>query len=567
MLTSLAHAALALAAVIAVWRALQQAWVTELAPDEPVLLALRVSFPLMAAAGSALAIAAGRLGGRELLFVALDAASLFGLLLGVFLLSLGPFSREVAGVVLVLVLAIRLAPAAWWIASRAAPAWLVFAASFVAYAVLAIWFRASSLPLGDQVFYLLATERLGQGTVHAEIDPSAFRALLGTESTDIDRATHVADTPVGPRLVQGYAIPILLLPGHALLGPLGAYLTVALFAAWTSAQTYLLLRETVARPALAGAVWLLAAFLPPLLPLATHVYPNVFGAAALVTAYRLLLTAPVRSPGLAGALLAATFFLTPRDGLAFVALAPFALRLGPALASPFFATALAVLALAVVVNTALYALPLPYAGYVYGTAAAQAAVGLPSFTFFFWVGLPAILFDRTFGIAGSAPWLFLAALGAYAALRIDRARLLPAAAAIAVTLVALSLFRYWEGGYAPPNRYLVNVLPLAAPFVAHGLGIALARPSVRVVAIGLVALSALAGLLLAAVPTLGLNTAFDHRLQDLLDDVLGLNPLGWLPSFQPVSEDWYVAAYLRLVPAVALVAILAWLGVRRTERA
>src|SRR5207247_472178 len=92
-------------------------------------------------------------------------------------------------------------------------------------------------------------------------------------------------------------------------------------------------------------------------------------------------------------------------------------------------------------------------------AAAQTPTAEPSLTFRVWVGLPAILYDRTFGVAGSAPWLFIGALGAAAALRARR-DLMPAAVAIAVSLLALSVYRYWEGGYAPPARYMVEVVPL-----------------------------------------------------------------------------------------------------------
>ena len=177
-----------------------------------------------------------------------------------------------------------------------------------------------------------------------------------------------------------------------------------------------------------------------------------------------------------------------------------------------------------------------------------------------WVGLPAILYDRTFGVAGSAPWLFIGALGAAAALRARR-DLMPAAVAIAVSLLALSVYRYWEGGYAPPARYMVEVVPLAAPFVAYGL----ARRDLwsRAFAALALGLGALAALLIAALPARALNSAFEGKLQELYDAVLGLNPLGWLPSFQPVTPDWYVAAYLRLVPALLLTAALAWWGWRR----
>jgi len=68
-------------------------------------------------------------------------------------------------------------------------------------------------------------------------------------------------------------------------------------------------------------VWTMSSFLPPLVTLSTFIYPNVIAAAVIVTAYRLLFTRPARSIALGAALLATTLVLTPRDGIALVALA------------------------------------------------------------------------------------------------------------------------------------------------------------------------------------------------------------------------------------------------------
>jgi len=232
----------------------------------------------------------------------------------------------------------------------------------------------------------------------------------------------------------------------------------------------------------------------------------------------------------------------------------------------FAIAAAGVVLIAALASFLIYGIPVPYAGYLVWLVAPSA--GLPpesTFTFYFWVGLPAMLFDRALGVAAFAPWLFIAAAGAAPALRADRARLLPAAVTIAVTLFALSLFRYWEGGYAPPGRYLLDVLPLAAPFVAYGLFRMRSAP-LRAVAFALVALGVIATLAYAAVPTTALNTAFDDKLQELLDAVFGASPIGWLPSFQPTTRDWYIAAYARVIPAVVGVGALAWLGIRVRAR-
>src|SRR5260221_6161504 len=130
-----------------------------------------------------------------------------------------------------------------------------------------------------------------------------------------------------------------------------------------------------------------------------------------------MFTRPARSIALGAVLLGSTLFLTPRDGIALFTLAPFVTD-----RRRFAIAAGAVAVLSVIADAVLYGVPLPYAGYIFGTAAAQTLTGEPSLTFQFWVGLPAILFDRTFCVAGSAPWLFLALVRVLPAWRLRPAR-------------------------------------------------------------------------------------------------------------------------------------------------
>jgi hypothetical protein len=465
-----------------------------------------------------------------------------------------------------LILAARLVPAAWWTIRFGAPPLFVFALCLSAYSGIATWRVASSLPLGDQVFYLLAADRLTHGDLDATIDPARFSALVGIPPQASDVPMHVANAPAGPRQIQGYVLSALIAPGWIVAGELGATLVIAALAAWAALQTWLLLGETVPDPRVARVTWALFALLAPFTTLAAHIYPNALAAALITTGYRYAFTARHRRYAIAGAVLGATAFLNPRDGLVLLTLAPFVFMHGRAAFTRFAVSAAAVVLVAALTSLVAYGIPLPYAGYLVWLVAPSA--GLPpesTFTFYFWVGLPAMLFDRTFGIAGFAPWLFIAAAGVAVALRAARARLLPAAVTIAASLAVLSLFRYWEGGYAPPGRYLLDVLPLAAPFVAYGLAGMRSAP-LRAVAVALVALGVIATLAYAAVPTTALNTAFDDKLQQIQGALFGASPSGWLPSFQPTTQDWYVGAYLRVVPAFAGAAALAWLGLRARAR-
>jgi hypothetical protein len=564
-MTTLAHALFGLALTLTTWRALTQEWPDQFG-DPAVASALRLLIPFAAASGSALSIAAGRLGGDPARSFRHDALSAVGLFVGLAFIALGPTPRDAVGLAAMLILAARLVPAAWWTIRFGAPPLFVFALCLSAYGGIATWRVAASLPLGDQVFYLLAAERLTHGDLDATIDPARFIALVGIPPQPSDVPMHVANAPVGPRQIQGYLLSALVVPGWIVAGQLGATLVVAVLAAWAAMQTWLLLGETVPDPRVARVTWALFALLAPFTTLAAHIYPNALAAALITTGYRYAFTARHPRHALAGALLGATAFLNPRDGLVLLTLAPFAFGLGRAAVTRFAVSAAAVVLLAALASFIAYGIPVPYAGYLVWLVAPSA--GLPpesTFTFYFWVGLPAMLFDRALGVAGFAPWLFIGAVGVASALRAARARLVPAAVTIAATLVALSLFRYWEGGYAPPGRYLLDVLPLAAPFVAYGLTRMRSVP-LRAVAFALVAIGAIATLMYAAVPTTALNTAFDDKLQDLLDAMFGASPIGWLPSFQPTTRDWYVGAYLRAVPAIAAVAALVWLGNRARAR-
>jgi hypothetical protein len=563
--TTLAHVLFGLALTLTTWRALMQDWPEQFG-DPAVASALLLLIPLAAAAGSALSVVAGRLGGDPVRSFRHDALSAVGLFVGLLFIALGPAPRDAIGLAAVLILAARLVPVAWWTIRFGAPPLFVFALCLSAYSGIATWRVASSLPLGDQVFYLLAADRLTHGDLDATIDAARFQDLVGIPPQPSDVPMHVANTPVGPRQIQGYALSALILPGWIVAGQLGATLVIAALAAWAAMQTWLLLGETVPDARVARGTWALFALLAPFTTLAAHIYPNALAAALITTGYRYAFTARHRRYALAGAVLGATAFLNPRDGLVLLTLAPFVFMSGRAMFMRFAVAASAVVLVAAFTSLVAYGIPLPYAGYFVWLIAPSA--GLPpesTFTFYFWVGLPAMLFDRALGVATFAPWLFIAAAGVASALRVDRARLLPAAVTIAASLAVLSLFRYWEGGYAPPGRYLLDVLPLASPFVAFGLARMRSTP-LRAVAFALIALGVVATLAYAAVPTTALNTAFDDKLQEILDAIFGASPIGWLPSFQPTTPDWYIGAYTRVVPAIVGVAALVWIGMRAKAR-
>jgi hypothetical protein len=88
-------------------------------------------------------------------------------------------------------------------------------------------------------------------------------------------------------------------------------------------------------------------------------------------------------------------------------------------------------------------------------------------------GLPGLFLDQEFGLFVYAPVLALAAPGFLHLVRRDRARALAAAALVAVVVLTASPWHMWRGGFNPPGRFLVPVVPalvvLAAGALAGGL--------------------------------------------------------------------------------------------------
>ncbi len=524
---------------------------------------IRVVAGASLAASLLAALAASRTGRQTLL---LDLATLPALALAVARPAAAPITRDLAGLLLVAMLFARLAPvAAAILRGRLADARFAFLASLVLYVAVGSWGTVGMYAQGDQPVYLLGAESLRRGTVDL-LDTyrggTRYVSLVGEDLTDDDLRDHVVKRAEGGRPVQGYGLAVLVLPGWIVADRVGAAWMIALAGAAASALTFVLLREVVGAGWQAGAAWLLTAALAPLLPVTTSAIPNAPGAALLVAAFRWLFAAP--RPRLAGVAAGLTLVLTPRDGFAAALLIPFALAADRAQGLRFLRALLAVTALVAVADFALYRLPVPYAGYLFGIAQLQETVPQPTLSFRPDVGLPGMLFDRAFGLLGSAPWVFIGALGVAPLLRARRDVARPALAVVAGSLAALSVYRLWQGGWAPPNRYLVDVLPLWAPFVASGLAVATSA-SLRAVAAILVAFSALMTLFLAGVPTLAYQLN-ENRTFEVLAKYVPAEPLFWLPSFH-VDRDAAYAKSLVAFAALAALVVIGWRAARREASA
>jgi len=564
---TLIHAAIAALAAVEVVRALHRTHIRGVILDEPARFAFLIALPVASALASLVSLYIGaRTGNARGAFRSdLIGLAVFGGALA-FVAKDDPLTREVIGLLYVGVLVARLAPLALAVAGgRIRSSAVAFIVAFLFYAPLGIWSGAATLAQGDQPHYLLAADAVAHGSLDLApeyADPREFTLLSGTPLAYSDIETHVAHAPRGERLVQGYGLAAVLAPGWALAGKNGALLVLALIGALVSVQVLLLCRETVSDQRAVGAAWLATSALVPLSNVTTVLYPNIVGAAAIVVAYRLLFTAPVRRPVLAGIVAAATLLLTPRDGVVIAFLIPFVFLAGRAAGLRFVATLAVAFAAVGALDLVVYGLPLPYAGYAYGIDAAQLLDGQPTLRPRPDVGLGGILFDRAFGLAGSAPWVFAGLAGIASVLRgTARRALLPALFAVGLSLAALSIYRLWEGGYAPANRYLVDVLPLWAPFIATAL--ALRDRWIGAATAALLGLGGMASFLLLAIPNLAFNGVESARLIEALDAMLPFDPFGLLPSFEVSAA--LGGAFLRSLPLVLIGALLLRAGARRVR--
>ena len=554
----LAHAAIAVAGAALMFALVNGSAATAI--DEPterlVFVRLLVAATL---AASAAAVAVGLLFGRQRAMLAADLATLAAAA-GVVAVRLlvGSVSRDGLGLLLVGFVVARFAPVlVHLVADGRGGARLVFAVSAAAYAAFGVWGVIGMLAQGDQPHYMLAAEAMRRGSLDSRplYDGPLYSRLSGEEAS-IEAITQVIETPAGSRFAGGYGLSLVILPGWALAGRVGAVLTMCVVGALASAAAFLLARDILGDRWEARLGWLVTTWTVPFLSYTTTVYPNIVGALLILAGTRWLTTSRVPRPALAAVACGLTLFLTPRDGLSVLLLLPFALLLDRRSLRRYAVGLVAMLLLSTAVNAVVYGSPLPYAGYLVGRSSLE--LRPPPFALRPDVALPGLLFDRAFGLAGSAPWAFLAALGAVPLVRARPRLAVPALVVFGGTLVSLSFYGLWYGGWAPPNRYAMDVLPLLCPFVAAGLCVA--RTFVlRAVTAALLLPSIVATVVLVGIPTMAYSDLAESRLMLWAGQFLPVNPFALLPAFY---VDDGLTAYLRSLVAAGLVALLVLIGWR-----
>jgi hypothetical protein len=319
---------------------------------------------------------------------------------------------------------------------------------------------------GDEPHYLMVAESLlrdGDLSLGPDYAEGRYRAFYKTRPI-LDPHYRVRGERGEIFSLHALGLSLLILPAYALAGYPGASLFMALLAAVLAWEIRELLRGLARDSVSAEATAWVVALSPPLIHYAGLVFTEV--PAALVVAFALRKGhrgESVADAVAVGAALACLPWLNARYAPLSVVLALYACsahgwrwrRVG-ALSTPGVVSALGLLAY----HHALYGFWDPRR--VYGRRPEFSLAALPE-------GLQGLFLDQEFGLLVYAPVFVLALAGAARLWRGDRRMAWAIAAVVSITSVTAGSWHMWRGGFNPPARFLVPVVPALAPAVAAGL--------------------------------------------------------------------------------------------------
>jgi hypothetical protein len=296
---------------------------------------------------------------------------------------------------------------------------------------------------GDEPYYLLMTESLVRD--HDLDLTNQYREIARSDAGRPDLLPQPGD-PRGPHGEQ-YSrhepfLPILLAPGYAFAGLPGALAVIALFGALLARSTIRFLEDEGISDATTRMLFPLIAFGPPIVFYATRIWPEVPAAFCLLEAVRGIRQ---RRPPRWIMAMFALLLLKIRFGLIAVVLLIRVLRTRRQFA----------------IAAAVVAVPLVIAFLISGNAMNTHSIRelLPSGAIFYWLGLFGLILDGAAGIVFQAP------LYALAILALPRWRLMPDGFRLGMSASVLYVLYLiprseWHGGWSPPLRYIVVLMPI-----------------------------------------------------------------------------------------------------------
>ncbi|HUG53122.1 MAG TPA: hypothetical protein VMR21_05955 [Vicinamibacteria bacterium] len=376
------------------------------------------------------------------------------------------------------------------VATLAGPPLAVLVLAAMAAALAAAsppWAKAALLPVIAAVYGLAAAR--GQAQVGPEGDEPHYLMVADSLLRDGDlglerdyaeaRYVDFHPRPLAPHYrvrgrggeiysLHAVGLSLLVLPAYALGGYAAASFFMALLAVWLARELRELLRASIGAGA-DGVAWLMA-LSPPLVHYAGLVFTEIPAALIVALALRHGRGATSRVALATGAAVAFLPWLNVRYAVVAAALLVHALsrvrRIGLAL-SWVVPSALSAAALCLY-HFRLYGFFDPRR--VYGRRPELSLSGLPT-------GLPGLLLDQEFGLLVYAPVFVLAVPGAVALWRRSRGLALVSAALVGSAFMVAGSWPMWRGGFNPPARFLVPVVPALALAVAARLGGGLAAPA------------------------------------------------------------------------------------------
>ena len=419
---------------------------------------------------------------------------------------------------------------------------IFFPAVLVLYVLVAGRAQIQVGPQGDEPHYLMVAESLLRDhDLSLEKDYLEARYLA---FHDYPLEPHYRVRGKGGEIYSLHAVglSLLILPAYALGGYSAASLFMALLAAALAFEIRELVRGGSGNDGLAEGVGWAVALSPPLIHYVGLVFTEVPAALAVAFALRRLQRGSAGAALAVGLVLACLPWLNVRYALLGAILLAYGLVVRPALrervalVAPVAASAVGIAAY----HFILYGFFNP--SRVYGRRPEFSLGTLPE-------GLPGMLLDQEFGLLVYAPVFALALLGFIQHWRKDRRESLVVLALVGAVFLTAGTWHMWRGGWNPPARFLVPLVPVLALLV----GAALQR-----------GLTAGAALLVGWSVWAGLTGAADARLVHRDRD-------GTAPLFRAASgaEEWtrllpgYVLAdpdrhRLALVWGLALLAALPW---------
>lgn len=337
-----------------------------------------------------------------------------------------------------------------------------FPALLALYVVVAARAQSQVGAEGDEPHYLMVADSLlRDGDLDLERDYALGRYRAFHRG---DLAPHYRKRGKEGQIYSLHAVglSLLVLPAYAVGGYPGASFFMALLAALLARELRALLRE-VCPDVAEGVAWVVG-LSPPLLHYAGLIFTEVPAALVLTAALR---RARREGQGFGGALfVGAAIALLPWLNVRYSPLALVLLLYAlagrprrPVAAGLVLPTLLSVAGLAVY-HHALYGFYDPRR--VYGARPELAWRNLPE-------GLQGLLLDQEFGLLAYAPVFALALPGLAGLFRRRPALTAASAAMLAVVLVTAGSWPMWRGGFNPPARFLVPLLPALAVGLAAWL--------------------------------------------------------------------------------------------------